>query len=184
MAAACSARRGSTSDRRASRLSTSHASVTSSSVVRKLPTARRRTKRSPSFVCERKASPDRFTRSRSRSLSSSEPSRRKQTSEKCLRATTSQPGSSRTQPSKSAGEPEMLANPLLQAGAAVAAQHGPELERTEPAAEHLRVLARAHDVLADAEVLGHEAERVAERLLDAASRGSSSRSSRPATCGD
>ena len=56
----------------------------------------------------------------------------------------------------------MLADHRLQAVAPVAAEHGPELERTEAAAERERVLAQADDVLVDAEVLGHEAEGVAE----------------------
>ena len=55
---------------------------TSSSVVRALPIASRSTKRPSSRVCERNTSPEALTRSSSASLSSSEPSRRKQTSEK------------------------------------------------------------------------------------------------------
>ena len=86
----------------ASRRRTSQARRTSSSVVRALPIASRSTKRPPSRVCERKTSPVALTRSSSASFSSSEPSRRKQTSENGRGAQTSQPGSSRTQPSKSA----------------------------------------------------------------------------------
>src|SRR5262249_33996053 len=70
----------------ASRLSTSHASPTSSSVVRKFPTASRSWYRSAKRVWERNTSPESLTRSSRRSFSSSVPARRKHTSEKCLGA--------------------------------------------------------------------------------------------------
>src|SRR5437870_8007643 len=57
----------------ASRCRTSQARRTSSSFVRRLPTASRRTYRPASFVWERKSSPVRLTRSSSASFASSEP---------------------------------------------------------------------------------------------------------------
>ena len=154
--------------RHASRRSTSHACRTSSSVVRALPIASRRTKRSPRRVCERKASPVAFTRSSSASLSSSEPSRRKQTSEK-WRGRADLPARLRLHPAlEQRGEPEVLADHGLEPFPAVAAEHGPQLERAEPPAERHRVLAQADDVLVDAEVLGNEAERVPQGVRAAA----------------
>ena len=60
---------------------------------------------------------------------------RKQTVEKCRGADTSQPGRRRTHSSKQRREPDVLADQRLQAVAAVAAQHRPELERAEAPAE-------------------------------------------------
>src|ERR671923_774660 len=93
---------GAVPQRAASRRRTSHASRTSSSVVRALPIASRKAKRPSSRVWERKTSPDALTRSSSRSFSSSPSSRRKQTSEKRRGAKTSQPRSSSTQRPKAA----------------------------------------------------------------------------------
>src|SRR6266542_4665846 len=63
-------------DHRAYRCSTSQARRTSSSVVRALPIASRRTNGPFRRVPERKTSPPAFTRSRSASFSSSEPDRK------------------------------------------------------------------------------------------------------------
>ena len=59
----------------------------------------------------------------------------------------------------------MLAEALLQAPPPVAAQHGPQLERPEAPSERNRDLAEVERVVGRAQVLGDEAERVAEVLL-------------------
>src|SRR6185295_6542816 len=59
-------------------------------------------------------------------------------------------------------ETDVFADDRLQPLAPVTAEDRPELERAKASAERHRVLAQAHDVLAHAQVLGYEAERVAE----------------------
>ena len=56
----------------------------------------------------------------------------------------------------------MLADRGLEPLAAVAAEHGPELERAEAAPERDAVLAEADDVLIHPQVLRDEAERTTE----------------------
>ena len=146
----------------ASRRSTSQARRTSSSSVRAFPIARRSTNRSSRRVCERNTSPDAFTRSSRASFSSSDASRRKQTSEKWRGAQTSQPASSRYPALEELREAQVLADHGPQALAPVATEHGPQLEGTEAPTEWQAVLAQADDVLTDAQVLGDEAERVAQ----------------------
>ena len=88
-------------------------------------------------MCERKTSPDALTRSSSRSFSSSVPSRRKQTSENVARGDDLPAGLVLDPAFEQLGKADVLANPLLQALAAEAAQNRPELQRAEAAAERL-----------------------------------------------
>src|SRR6187200_575705 len=62
------------------------------------------------------------------------------------------------------GEPQVLAQALLQAREPVAAKHCPELERPEPPAERDRQLTEVEHVVRRAKVFGDEAECVAEVL--------------------
>ena len=97
-------------------------------------------------------------------MSSSGASRRKQTTENGRGAQSSQPGSSRTQPSNSLREANGVADRVLEPVPTVAAEHRPELERAERAAQSRAVLAEARDVVRRAEVLGDEAEGVSQHV--------------------
>ena len=122
-------------------------------------------------MCERKASPVALTRSSSASFSSSVPSRRKQTSEKWRGAQTSQPGSSRDPALEQLREADVLADHRLQAVAPVAAEHGPELSARKRRPSGTLYSLRLTTSSLDAQVLGDEAERVAQRLRPAGEEG-------------
>ena len=149
-------------DHRAHSRSTSQARRTSSSCVRALPIASRITLSPRSFVVATKTSPVAVARRASSSLSAS--SCRKHTVEKCRGADDLPAGLGAHPLLEQRREPDVLADQRLQAVAAVAAQHRPELERAEAASERRPVVAQVERVLRRGEVVGVRRERRAQRL--------------------
>ena len=157
--------------------SSSHARSTWRASVRRLPTARRIVNRPRSRVCDRNTSPVRLTASMIAALCSSSaglvagrraaPGReRKQTVENGTGASRSQSGSASTQPANAGRELQVAADPPAQPLQPEPAEQHPQLERPEPAAELRRVLvvvAHRRRAIERPQVLGHEAERGAQR---------------------
>src|SRR6266513_6436812 len=106
------------------------------------------------------ASPLALTRSSTSAFCSSDPSRLKQTTENGRGATTSHPGSSRTQPSKIPARRTASRIRACKPSRPVTAQDGPELQRPKPPAQSRPVLAQVHGFLVlGAQVLGNERHR-------------------------
>ena len=148
--------------------STSHARRTSSSVVRALPIARRMHVWPRSAADATNSSPVAVAARASSSLSAS--TWRKQTVENGCGATTSQPGSASTHDGEELREPDVLADQRAQPFGAVPAQHEPQLQRAEAAAERRPVVLEVDGVVGRGEVVGRRA-----RTSRGAPRGAASR---------